>query len=314
MLHISEDEVLRLYPMSEAVSSMRDCFLALAMGEASNQPRRRLFLPTGSVLHQLAGWHRGYYGAKVYATNVKKGAMHFHVLLYNAETAAPLAFIEANYLGQIRTGAASGFATDLMGPAEVDTVGLIGSGFQAWTQLEAVLAVRKAREALVYSRSVEKRERFAEKATEAFGIPVRAVATAEEAVRLAQVVITATFAKDPVLESDWVAEGAHINAAGSNQANRREIPTELVRRASLIAVDSLEQAGIEAGDLLLAAPQNEWAAMSVKELQEIAGDPAFRRPESGVTIFESLGLGVEDIAAAACVYERAVAQGAGSTI
>jgi ornithine cyclodeaminase/alanine dehydrogenase-like protein (mu-crystallin family) len=314
MLHISEDDVLRLYPMPEAVRSMSECFDALAKGEAANQVRRRLFLPTGSVLHQLAGWYRGYYGAKVYATNVKKGAMHFHVLLYNAGTAAPLAFVEANYLGQIRTGAASGFATDLMGPKIVDTVGLIGSGFQAWTQLEAVLAVRNAREALVFSRSAEKRERFAARASERFGIPARAVATAEEAVRPAQVVITATFAKDPVIESDWVAEGAHVNAAGSNQANRREIPAGLIKRSSLIAVDSIEQARLEAGDLLLAAPQSDWPALGVKELQEFAGDPGFQRPETGVTIFESLGLGVEDVAAAAWVYEKALAEGAGKSI
>jgi alanine dehydrogenase len=155
MLHLTEDDVRRLLPMRDAVPAVRDSFIALATGKALNHPRRRLFVPgTGSVLHQMAGWFGDYYGAKIYATNVKNGAMHFHVLLYDARTAAPLALIDANALGQIRTGAATGVATDLLAPRALQTVGLIGSGFQSWTQLEAVLTVRPGiHEVRVYSRS-----------------------------------------------------------------------------------------------------------------------------------------------------------------
>jgi alanine dehydrogenase len=230
--------------------------------------------------------------------------MHFHVLLYSAESAEPLALIEANALGQIRTGAATGVATDALAPAVVESVGLIGSGFQAWTQLEAVLAVRPmVQDVRVYSRSAEKRAAFAARAAESFGVAVRAVDSAEDAVRGAGVVITCTFAKDPVFEDAWLEPDAHINAAGSNQAGRREIPAETVHRAALIAVDSLEQARAEAGDLLLAAPAEEWDTLPLAELSRIVADPAFTRP-AGVTMFESLGLAVQDIAAAAVVYER----------
>jgi alanine dehydrogenase len=179
----------------------------------------------GSVLHQLAGWTGDYYGAKIYSTNVRQGAMHFHVLLYDARSAEPLALIDANALGQIRTGAATGVATDLLAPAAVETVALIGSGFQSWTQLEAVLTVRPGiREVRVYSRKAENREGFAARAVESFGVTVQAVDRAETAVRGADVVITCTFAKDPVFEDAWLGARAHVNAAGSNQAGRREVP------------------------------------------------------------------------------------------
>jgi len=303
MLQISEQQVLDLLPMGECVQRMHDCFAALGRGEAQNLPRRRLFVPTGTVMHQLAGAWGGYLGTKIYATNVKQGAMYFHVLLYNAETAAPLALIEANHLGQIRTGAASGAATALLAPHEVEKVALIGSGFQAWTQLEAVLAVRQPRQVSVFSRKSDKRRSFADKASQAFGVQTTAASSAEECVRGAQIVITATYAKDPVLESEWVEDGAHVNASGSNQAARREIPTELVRRAELIVVDSLEQARTEAGDLLLAVPESEWGGLPIVEFGWIAKAAAYTRPQ-GITIFESLGLGVEDVAAAALVYEK----------
>jgi len=137
----------------------------------------------------------------------------------------------------------------------------------------------------------------------AFGVEVTAAPTAEACVRGAQVVITATYAKEPVLESTWVEEEAHVNAAGANQADRREIPSQLVRSAGLIAVDSIEQARIEAGDLLLAVPQSEWDQLRLVELGHLAAEARFQRPR-GVTIFKSLGLGVEDVAAAALVYEK----------
>jgi ornithine cyclodeaminase/alanine dehydrogenase-like protein (mu-crystallin family) len=289
--------------MDECIARVRDCFAALGRGEALNVPRRRLFLPTGTVMHQMAGAWGGYLGTKIYTTNVKQGAMYFHVLLYDAATAAPLALMEANHLGQIRTGAATGFATDLLAPVEVEKVALIGAGFQGWTQLEAVLAVRKAMRVSVYSRKPERREEFAAKAARRYGIPVEAAPSAEACVRDAQIVITATYAKDPVLESSWVGDGSHVNATGSNQGNRREIPTELVRRASLIAIDSIEQGKTEAGDLLLAVPEAEWPSLPIVELGKIAADAQFQRPQ-GVTIFESLGLGVLDVAAAALVYEK----------
>ncbi len=241
-----------------------------------------------------------------------RGALAFHVLIYDAETAEPLALIEANALGQIRTGAASGVATDVLARKDAATVGMIGTGFQAWTQLEAVAAVRNIGVARVWSRSEEKRVRFAHAAMGSFGIEVIAAKSAEAAVQGADIVITATYAKEPVIEDGWVSTDAHVNASGSNQASRREIPETLVRRAALIAVDSLEQARSEAGDLLLAVPESDWPSLPIKEMKDLM-DGCFKRP-AGVTLFESLGLAVQDIAVAARVYEKAMAAGVGSRI
>jgi len=289
MLFLTDEEVSSLLPMAEAIRLMRLAFEALAAGTAQNQTRRRLILPTGSVLHSLAGAYGNYFGTKFYSTNPKHGA-HFLFALYDAATAQPLALMQANYLGQIRTGAASGYATDLLANPDASILGIIGSGFQARSQWEAIRAVRPIREVRVWSRDPAKRAKFAEEcgATEA--------GSAQEAVRGAHIVATATNAKDPVLEDSWIHPGTYINAMGSNIANRRELPGELVRRASLVAVDSLEQARIEAGDLLLA---NSWD--NVVELQTVSRnyDP------KGITIFKSLGLGLEDVAAGGYVYEQA---------
>ena len=291
MFYLTEDHVRELLPVGECVGVMRRTFEALAEGRAQNQPRRRLILESGSVLHSMAGSFHNYFGTKFYSTNPRYGA-HFYFMLYDAKTAQPLAFMEANHLGQIRTGAASGYATDLLARPEATTVGIIGSGFQARTQLEAIRAVRMIQTVRVWSRSEEKRRRFAEENG------AEAVATAEEAVRGAEIVVTATNAKEPVLEDSWIAPGTMINAMGSNVATRRELPAELVRRADLVAVDSLEQARIEAGDLLLA---DSWA--NVVELKDVEEQWASNR----ITIFKSLGLGVEDVAAGAFIYERALA-------
>ncbi len=144
MLYLTEDNVRRFLPMREAIRLMRETFEALARGSALNQARRRLALPTGSVLHSMAGAFGNYFGTKIYSTHARHGA-HFFFLLFDAATGQPLALMEANHLGQIRTGAASGYATDLMAPPEAATLAIIGSGFQARTQLEATLAVRPIR-------------------------------------------------------------------------------------------------------------------------------------------------------------------------
>jgi ornithine cyclodeaminase/alanine dehydrogenase-like protein (mu-crystallin family) len=291
MLYLSEADVLELLPMGEAIDVMRRTFEALAHGRAQNQPRRRLILETGSVLHSMAGAYGNYFGTKFYSTNPRYGA-HFYFMLYDAKTAQPLALIEANHLGQIRTGAASGYATDLMANPRAETLGIIGSGFQARTQLDAIRAVRPIKTVRVWSRSAEKRRRFAEESS------VTAVDSAEEAVRSAQIVVTATNSKDPVLESNWIESGTMINAMGSNVANRRELPADLIKRADLIVCDSIEQAKIEAGDLLLA---DHWS--NVVELKDVQQ----RYDPRQITICKSLGLGVEDVAAGAFLYERALA-------
>src|SRR5258706_7809135 len=202
---ITEAEVCEHLPMREGIRLMRETFAALRAGTALNQPRRRLFLPTGSVLHSMAGAYGKYFGTKVYAANPKYGA-HFLFLLFDAETAKPLAQFEANHLGQIRTGAASGYAPDLLAAPDAATLAIIGSGFQARTQLDAMREVRTLREVRVWSRNEGKRRQFAEECG------ARAAASAEEAVRGADIVVTATYSKDPVLEAGRVSPGPDLNA------------------------------------------------------------------------------------------------------
>jgi ornithine cyclodeaminase/alanine dehydrogenase-like protein (mu-crystallin family) len=304
MLSLTEADVRELLPMPEAVRRMENLFHRLAAGESMNQPRRRLILPTGSILHYMAGSDGEYFGAKIYSTHPKHGA-HFLFLLYAAADARPLAIFEANYLGQIRTGAASGYATKLLAREDATRVGLIGSGFQAKTQIAAMRAVRDIREVRVWSRSEDKRRQFARESSAEFGLEVAAVHTAEAAVRGADIVITATNAREPVLDASWIEPGTHINAMGSNQAYRRELPTELILRADLIAVDSLEQARMESGDLLLALDPDEWHSHNIVELREVAARPS----ASAITIFKSNGIAAEDVATAAYVYEKALQEG-----
>jgi ornithine cyclodeaminase/alanine dehydrogenase-like protein (mu-crystallin family) len=304
MLFLQESDVLALLPIGTAIGLLRDAFIAYSADRAQNQPRRRLFMNTGAVLHAMAGAHGKYFGTKVYSTHPVHGAW-FLVLLYDAATAKPLAMIEADRLGQIRTGAASGLATDLLAAPDAATLGVIGSGFQAETQVQAVRAVRRIKEVRVYSRSVERRASFAAR-MDAVVSP-----TARDAVEGVHIVVTATTAKNPVIERVWIAPGTHINAVGSNHAQRRELPADLLEAAGVIVADSIEQCRLEAGDLLLGLPAERWETLS--ELRDVAErPPSWRR--DGISIFKSVGLGLEDVAVAAFVYERAQAEGIGVKI
>ena len=290
MQHFTEDEVLKLLPMRACVDQMRLAFEELLAGRPVNQPRRRLILKTGSVLHQMAGSYRNYFATKIYSSNLKHGGLHqMFVLLYDAETAKPLAFMEANNLSIIRTGAATGYAADLLADPQADVMAVIGSGYQARTQVDAVRSVRPIKEVRVWSRTPENARRFAEQ------IGGRAMESAEAAVRGVPIVVTITTSKDPVFEADWIAPGAFVTGAGSNVATRRELPADLLTRAGLVVVDNLEQAKIEAGDLLI---PNHWDG--VVELKDVAKNYVPGR----ITVFKSIGIGVEDAAAAAYVFEQ----------
>ena len=306
MIHITEEQVREALPMTKAVELVEGCFRRLDGGRAVNHPRRRLFLENGAVLQYMAAADEEgeYMGAKVYATHPRAGA-RFVVLLFDATSAALLATIDANVLGQIRTGAASAVATRHMARPEATRLGIIGSGWQAETQLEAVAAARTLSVVKVYSRSSEKRSRFAQRMGKRLALPIEAVDTAEEAVADADVVVTITKAREPVLEGRWLAPGCHVNAAGSNHAKRREIDAATLERAAVIAVDSLEQAKVEAGDLIQAAKEGRLDWNRVRELPAIvAARQAGRNSPEDVTLFESQGLAAEDIAVAGHVFRQ----------
>ena len=241
MLHLTEFQVRELLPMAKAIELVESALLHLAAGDALNHPRRRVQLKSSATLHYMAAVDvaSGYLGAKIYCTHPQTGA-HFVVLLY-ASDGKPLASIEANALGQIRTGAASGVATRRMARADARVVGLIGSGFQAETQLEAVAeVVRRIGEVRVFSRSPERCRQFASVMSGRLNLPVTAVESAEQAIGGCDIAITATTARDPVLLGEWLGPGVHINAVGSNHARRRELDAAAVGKAALVVADSVE--------------------------------------------------------------------------
>ena len=308
MLYLTESQVRQLLPMDKAIELVEGGFLHLAAGRARNHPRRRLQLETSAMLHYMAAvdTESGYLGAKIYSTHPKGGA-HFLVLLY-ALDGRPLALIEANALGQIRTGAASAVATRRLANPEASIVGLIGAGFQATTQLEAVALVRRLSEVRVYSRSESNRRQFAENMSKALRLPVAPVHSAEQAIRGCHIAITATTSRDPVLLGNWLSPGTHINAVGSNQARNRELDGAAVNRAALVVTDSIEQAKLESGDLIAAFENEQGRWERVVELADVlSGRHPGRRNKDEVTLFKSNGVALEDIAVAGYVYHQALA-------
>ncbi|MCZ2154789.1 MAG: ornithine cyclodeaminase family protein [Bryobacterales bacterium] len=314
MLFLTEREVRQLLPMRTAIELVRRAFLDLATGTAQFLPRRRMNLPSGSIFSQIAGANPRYFGAKNYAAHPRQGT-HSLFTLYRASDAAPLAVMEARELGQIRTGAASGVATDLLTPPGASVVGLIGAGFQAKGQLHAICTVRNIREVRVFSRRAESRRHFVEEFREYNAGTVKAVVSPELAVEGADIVITATNSKEPVVSDAALGNGMHINAVGSASADHRELSAETIQRATLIAVDSREQAFADAGDLLLGYNGTDWPAKQVTELGDIlTGKCGGRTSAEDLTIFKSLGLGCEDVALAGWVYEQALTSGIGTQV
>ncbi len=268
MLYLTEEDVRAFLPMSDAIGVMRRAFEALAQGRAINQPRRRLILDTGAMLHSMAGSYGNYFGTKFYSTHPRYGA-HFYFMLYDAQTASRWPGWKPIIWARSAPAPPAVMRPTFWPIRDAETLGVIGSGFQARTQVEAIRAVRPIKTVRVWSRNEGKRRKFADECA------AQAVSTAEEAVRGAQIVITATNSQTPVLEDAWIAPGTMINAMGSNVATRRELPGELVRRAALVAVDSLEQAKIEAGDLIL---PNSWA--NVVELKDVKRTSTLSRSQS----------------------------------
>ncbi len=310
-LFLTESEVASLVSVPELVDALEAAFRDKAQGAAVNVPRGRAALPGGTVLHVMsAAWASGgVLGLKAYTTS-REGA-RFFVLLYD-QGGRLVALMQADTLGQRRTGAATGLATRYLSRPDARTVAILGTGWQARTQLEAVCAVRPVERAWVYSRSPDRRARFAAEMQQALGRPVQAASSAEEAVRQAEVVCTITTSKDPVLLGRWLRPGVHVNAAGSNWAHRRELDAEAVARADRVVVDDLAQARVECGDLIQAAAEGYFRWERAVELAEVvAGKVAGRSFPEEVTLFCSQGIALEDVVAARLVYERARARGVG---
>lgn len=317
-LFLREEDVKELLTMDDALTAVEEAFRLFGSGQADNRPRQRPRLVRSMLQVMPAGVSGMGFGLKAYTVGTK--GVRFIVLLWNEETGDLEAVIEATELGKLRTGAASGVATKYLARADATTVGMFGCGGQAGRQLEAVCAVRPIEQAWVYSRTPEHRERFADEMSESLGIAVEAVGTPQYVVTDADIVTTITTAREPLFDGTWLQPGTHINAAGSNRAHAQEIDIETVQRAQCITIDDRAQGQIEAGDLIAAVRAEAISWDDVIELgQVVAGQVQGRQDDVGgtppaITLFESLGIAIEDVAAARHVYNKALKVGAGEKL
>ncbi|HUO34095.1 MAG TPA: ornithine cyclodeaminase family protein [Candidatus Acidoferrum sp.] len=314
-LLLSENDVRNLLTMPLALEAVETSFRRLAAGAAHLHPRHRLQVPKKTYLHYMAAadGESGYMGMKIYTSS--KSGLRFLVPLFSAESGDLLAMIEADYLGQVRTGAASGIATKWMAREDAKTIGIAGTGLQARTQLEAIALVRKIERIRAFGRDSERRAEFSRQMTDKLRVTVEPVATAEEAVHGADIIVTATNASVPVVEGRWLAPGTHINAIGANFPQKRELDSDAVLRAVVIAADSIEQSKEEAGDLIQAFGTDAERWKTVRELGEIvAGKIRGRTDQSQITLFKSNGIATEDIAVAGKLFEMAREKGIGREI
>ncbi|HYI07528.1 MAG TPA: ornithine cyclodeaminase family protein [Thermoanaerobaculia bacterium] len=307
LLILSEHDVERLLTMEACIEVMAEALAALGRGEVHNPLRQAIRAPGAPGLLGLMPAYRGgerpYYGLKevcVFPDNPKRG-LDTHlgaVILHDGTTGEPLAFMNAAAITAIRTAAVSAVATRLLARADASVLAVIGTGVQGKSHLKAIPCVRDVKEVRIYSRSGGN------------------CASVEEAVRGADIIVTATSSRGPILKKEWVKPGAHINAVGSSIAAARELESDLVAAASLF-VDRRESTVNESGDYLFALRDGAISGPEHirAELGEIlTGTAEGRKSESEITLFKSLGLAVEDLAAAAFLYGEATRTGTGQWV
>ena len=315
-LFLNEQQVADLLPMKECIDALEESFAHAGAGSTDLKPRSRIRMP-GGFFHFMsaADAEHKVFGFKAYPSFAGPGGAKMMVMLYDYDSGQLLSCMEGGRLGQIRTGAASGLATAYMARKDATSLGLIGTGFQARTQLEAIAAVRDLGEVKVFSRREERREEFARRSGERLGLRITSVGSAEECVSDVDIVAVITSARDPVLQAEWLKQGAHVNAAGGNHWMRREIDEATVTGADVIVVDDLDQAKIECGDLMWPEARGTFRWDMAHELQDvIAGRVEGRPSDESLTLFESMGVALEDIAAAQLVYRKAVEQEIGQEL
>ncbi len=314
VLYLTEAEVEQVLTMDLALEAVGAAFRKLAIDEAVNIPRQRC--QTDQVmLHVLpaAAKTLGVVGYKAYTTS-KTGA-RFHVTLFDGNTGEMTAVLQADLLGQYRTGAASGIATRKLARADAATLGCIGTGKQARTQILAICKTHTIRRVTVFGRDDTRRRAFAEQLSRETGCDVVPVDTAKDAVRGCDVVVTATSAREPVLLGDWIQDGQHLNLVGSNFLAKSEVDVDLFRKTAIVTVDSKDQAKMEAGDFVAALNSGVMEWSDILELAPmLIGRYPGRASDQDITVFKSLGIGIEDIALAVRIVELARQRGIGREI
>lgn len=303
--YLTEDDIRKLLTMDIALDWTARSLRDRALGEAIDIPRVRTHIPQG-IQHvlQAAAPKLGYIGFKYYYT--RPTGKTFYVHLIEVESAKLAAIIEAVWMSMVRTGAASGIATQALANADASVVGQIGAGFQGIGQLEAVCAVRKISKAKVYSRNRDKLAAFCNTMSQKLGIPVEPADTAKAAVRGSDIINVITKAATPVLEGAWLESGQHINAAGSNALNRAEIDEAAVERCNLVTVDSRGTAQAECGDLYPLVKRGRMTWDDFTEIGDVLAGKAQGRSSSGdITLYESHGMGIQDLYVGAKMLELA---------
>jgi alanine dehydrogenase len=311
-LFLREADVKALLTMDETLAALESAFREWAAGRASNQPRRRV--AAGAVLATMSAAlpSSGLIGLKTY-THGPAGA-RFWVALFDAADGRPRALIEGDWLGCLRTGAASGLATRYLARRDASVFTIIGAGHQALTQGLAVAAVRPLREVRVFSRDPGRRAALADRLGASVNIPVRPMASLRDAVDGAEIITTITTAGHPIFPGEWLTAGQHLNVCGSNYPDRREVDGRTIARADLVVADDVDAARLEAGDLILAEHEGLMSWARVRSLREVVAGAIGQRQPSDVTVFKSVGLAIEDLAAGAAVLQLAEARGAGLKI
>lgn len=324
ILILSHDDVVHLLPMTECIEVMAEALSALAHGEVV-QPLRTILKPSDvkGVLAMMPSFRAGgkpLFGLKaicVFPGNaaIGKDAHQGGVLLFSGETGEPLAMVNASAITSIRTAAVSAVATRSLARSDASELAIIGAGIQARSHLEAMACVRSIARARIASSRFEHARQFAAEAQTHFAFPVEAFETADAAVRGADLIVTATTAREPVIQRRWISPGAHINAIGTYSPAAREIDTATMAAASLF-VDRRESASNEAGDYLIAAREGAIGPENIRaELGEVLiGAKSGRTSPDEITVFKSLGLAIEDLAAAEHAYRKAQQHAVGSWV
>jgi alanine dehydrogenase len=311
---LRESEIEKVATMEMALEAVEEAFRLQGENKADNAPRRRSRLTRG-LLHVLSASlpSLGWAGLKSYTSSGDR--LLFHLLLYSSADGSLLAVMEANLLGQMRTGAASGVATKYMARADASKIGIFGTGSQARSQLAAVCAVRPIQKIVAYGRHQERQAEFCRCMSASLGMDVAPASSPELAAKDMDIVITATSAKEPVLSGAWLSPGTHVNAVGSNHLSRIEIDAETVRRAACVVVDSIEQSKLESGDLAGAVDAGAFYWEDARELGSVVlGDFPGREDENEITLFKSNGIALEDVALAGRIYQAAIKAGLGEKL
>lgn len=315
VLFLNEDDVKQLITMPLALEQVERALKDRALGKATDLPRARV-QTTAGIQHvlQACAPELGYIGFKYYFSPPgKRGATYVHLI--SMETGKLEAIVEAVWLGMTRTGAASGVASKALANPGASVLAQIGAGFQGMGQLEAVVTALNIREARVYARTRDKLEAWCKKMADKLGIPVLPANSAPEAIQGAQVVNIMTKSATPVIDGDWLQPGQHVNAAGSNALSRREIDARTVARAALITVDSRGTARNECGDLIAAVETGKLSWDTLPEIGEVlAGRVPGRKHQDDITLYESHGMGIQDIYTAAKLVELARVRKVGAAL